>query len=185
MRDRDKEISRQNRKEWDQIFTTEALEVVSFLRRNDLSLEFWGGDCHFVREFFNFKLAINKNSQRLNKNWRETDRIHSQSKTNDRNESTTGQLFNKESRMITTVITSSNYWRVLINGEGILKIHDESLEKGRNTVSILWLLNIFHSILDSFWLPQLSTWYEYWFNVLYILNVPDDEQIKPRSKRSS
>ena len=43
------------------------------------------GDCHFVREFFNFQPAINKNSQRLNRNGRETYRIHSHSKTNDRN----------------------------------------------------------------------------------------------------
>jgi hypothetical protein len=47
---------------------------VSFLKKNDLSLGFWRGDCHFVREFFNFKPAINKNSQRLNRNCRETNR---------------------------------------------------------------------------------------------------------------
>ena len=126
---------------------------VSFLRKNGLSLEFRRGDCHFVREFFNFKPAINKSSQRLNRNWRETDRIHSQLKTNDRNESKTGQLYNKESRIITTVITSSNYWRVLIYVLGIRKIPNESRQEGRNVVKILWLLNIFHSILDSLWLP--------------------------------
>ena len=111
------------------------------------------GDYHFVTELFNFKPAINKNSQRVNRNWRETDRIHSQSKTNDRYESTTGQLYNKESRIIVTVITSSNYWRVLVNVLGILKIPNESFGKGRNVVSILWLLNVFHSILDSHALP--------------------------------
>ena len=125
----------------------------SFLRKNDLPLEFWRGDCHSVREFFNFKPAINKNSQGLNRNWRETDRIHTQSKTNDRNELTTGQLYNKESRIITTIISSSNYWRVLMNGIGILKIRDEPLERRQKVLSILWLLNIFHSILDSHWLP--------------------------------
>ena len=52
------------------------------------------GDCHFFREFFNFKRAINKKSRRWNRSWRETDRIHSQSKTNDTNESTTGQWYN-------------------------------------------------------------------------------------------
>ena len=147
------EVSRRNRKERDQIFTTEARILLVFLRMKDLSLKFWGGDCQFVREFFDFKPAINKNSQRLNRNWRETNRSHSQSKTNDRKESTAGQFCNKESRIILTVITSSNYWTVLINGIGILKIIDESLEKGRNVVSILWLLNIFHFILDSHWLP--------------------------------
>ena len=74
---------------------------VSFLRKNDLSLEFWGGDCHFVREFFNLNQQSTRTSPRLNRSWRETDRIHSPSKTNDRNESTTGQLYNKESRIIT------------------------------------------------------------------------------------
>ena len=94
---------------------------VSFLRKNDLSLEFWRGDCHFVREFFSFKPAIDNNNPRLNRNRREADRIHSQAKTNDGNESTTGQLYNKKSRIITTVITSLNYWRVLMNVIGVLK----------------------------------------------------------------
>ena len=132
------------------------------------------GDCHFVREFFDFNLAFNKNSQRLNRNWRETDRIHSQSTTNDRNESITGQLYNKESRIMTTVITSSNYWRVLINIIGILKIDDESREKGRNIVSFLWLLNIFHSILNSHWIPSFSISFENWSDAEYILTLLDD-----------
>ena len=62
-------------KECDQMFTTETLGVVNFLRKNDSSSEFWGGDYHFVREFFIFKPAIKKSSQRLIRNWRETDRI--------------------------------------------------------------------------------------------------------------
>ena len=55
---------------------------VIFLRKNDLSLEFWRGDCHFVRDSFNFKPAINKNSPRL---IRERERMHIHSKTNGRN----------------------------------------------------------------------------------------------------
>ena len=106
------------------------------------------GDCHFFREFFNFKRAINKNSQRLERNWRETDRIHSQSKTNDRNESATEQFSNKESRIMATFITSSNYWRILVNGRGILKTPDESLDNGWNVVSSPWIRNIFHSVVS-------------------------------------
>ena len=124
-----------------------------FLRKNDLPLEFWAEEIAILLGNSSiFNTAINKNSPRLNRNRSETDRIHIQSKTNDRNKSTTGQLYNKESRMITTVITSSKYWRVLINAIGILKIPEEFHEKGRNVVSILCLLNIFHSILDSHWL---------------------------------
>ena len=57
---------------------------VSFLRKDDLSQEFWRGDGNFVMEFFNFKPAIDESNQRLNRNRRETDRIYSQSKTNGR-----------------------------------------------------------------------------------------------------
>ena len=66
-------------KECDLEFRTETLEDVTFLIKKDLSLEFWQGDCHFVREFFNFQPAMNSNTQRLNRNSRETDRIHSHS----------------------------------------------------------------------------------------------------------
>ena len=83
---------------------------VSFLRNNDLSLEFWGADCHFVREFFNFEPAINKNSQPLNRCWREIDRILSQSKTNDPNESATGPWYNVEWRFRGTRIRPHAYW---------------------------------------------------------------------------
>ena len=153
--------------------------------KSDLSVELRGGDCYFVREFFNFKPAINKNSRRLNRNWRETDRIDSQWTTDNRNESTAGQLYSKESNIITTIIISSNYWRALMNVIGILKIPDEFLEKGGNVVPILWLLSIFHSILDSHWLASFSIWFENRFDAEYILNLPDYGQMKPCSRRSS
>ena len=82
MRDRDEEMSRRNRKECYQPFRTEARILSVFFRKNDLSLEFWGGDCHFVRESFNFEPAINEKSPRL---IRDTERIHSHSETNDGN----------------------------------------------------------------------------------------------------
>ena len=143
------------------------------------------GHCYSVREFFDFKPASNKNSQQWNRNWRETDRIDSQWTTDNRNESTAGQLYNKESNIITTIIISSNYWRALINLIGTLEIRDGSLEKGGNVVPILWLLSIFHSIFDTHWLASFSIYFENRFDAEFILNLPDGVQVKPRSKRSS
>ena len=71
MRDRDEEMSRQNGKECDQIFRTEARILSIFWEKNHLSLEFWGRDCHFFGNSSILKPAINKNSQRLNRNRRE------------------------------------------------------------------------------------------------------------------
>ena len=66
MRDRDEEMSRQNRKECDQIFTIEA-RILSVFWERMICLWNWRGDCHFVEEFFNFERGINRNSQRLNR----------------------------------------------------------------------------------------------------------------------
>ena len=72
-----------------------------------------------------------------------------------------------------------------MNVIGILETPDESLEKGRNVVSILWPLDIFYSILDSHKIPSFSIWLENGFDAEYILNLPDDGQMKPCPKRSS
>ena len=106
---------------------------VSFLRHNDLSLEFWRGDGNLVREFFSVKIAINKDSKWLNRNCRETDRNHSQWKTNDPNETTTGQWYNFEWRSRGTHTILYTYW-----GSVCVRVREHQHEERTPSGVVFW-----------------------------------------------